>query len=325
MSGGRRVRRAHDSTLVGMNYLRWKRTRYVVPAAVLVAVGIGAAVPTLSGASAPPNLPAQSPQQLVADMATAKTPQLTGTLTWTANLGLSDLSSLEQGSGQGGGSGFDPLTLLSGNYQLKVWLGTKAEHLALIEPTDQEVDVVRNGKQVWLWDSSTQTVVHLIGATPAAAGSGSGSGGLSGITGLSGISGLSGITGLANLPLTPTELATTLLGHLSSSTSVTVGSPMYVAGQPAYQLVVGPKGAAGSTIRAVEVALGASGPLLGVPLQVAVYAKGQASPALELGYTGQLHLGAPAASELTFTPPPGSTVITRTLGGPGTAVGLRKE
>ena len=63
----------------------------------------------------------------------------------------------------------------------------------------------------------------------------------------------------------------------------------------------------------------------GVPLQVAVYAKGQASPALELGYTGQLHLGAPAASELTFTPPPGSTVITRTLGGPGTASGSGKS
>ena len=80
-----------------MSYLRWKRARYVVPAAVLAAVGIGAVVPTLSGASAPPNLPAQSAQQLVADMATAKAPQLSGTLTWTANLGLSDLSSLEQG------------------------------------------------------------------------------------------------------------------------------------------------------------------------------------------------------------------------------------
>jgi len=92
-----------------------------------------------------------------------------------------------------------------------------------------------------------------------------------------------------------------------------MGAPVYVAGQPAYQLLIGPKNAAGSTIRDIEVALGASGPLLGVPLQVAVYTKGVASPALSLGFTGQLHLGAPSASELTFTPPPGSKVTTHTI------------
>ena len=134
-----------------MSYTRWKRARYAVPAAVLAVVGIGAFVPTLSGASAPPDLPAQTAQQLVADMAAAKAPQLTGAVTWTANLGLSDLSSLEAGAGQEGGSGngFDPLTLLSGNYHFNVWLGAKAEHISLIEPSDQEVDVVRNHNQAW--------------------------------------------------------------------------------------------------------------------------------------------------------------------------------
>jgi hypothetical protein len=294
------------SSLVVMRYMRWKRARYAVPAAVLAAVGIGAVVPTLSGASAPPDLPAQTAQQLVADMAAAKAPQLSGALTWTANLGLSDLSSLEQGGGQGGGSGngFDPLTLLSGTYHLNVWLGAKAEHLALIEPSDQEVDVVRNHNQAWIWDSSTQDVLHLIGPNASAEGSSSG-----------GSAGIGAGTGVSAVPLTPMELASRLLGHLSASTSVTVGSPVYVAGVPAYQLLVGPNGAAGSTVRDIEVAIGASGPLLGVPLQVAIYANGQASPALELGFSGQLQTGAPPASELTFTPPPGSTVVTHTFGG----------
>jgi hypothetical protein len=283
-----------------MSYTRWKRARYGVPAAVLAAVGLGAFVPTLSGASAPPNLPAQTAQQLVAAMATAKTPQLSGALTWTANLGLSDLSSLEGATGQGASNGFDPLTLLSGNYHLNLWLGTKAEHLALIEPSDQEVDVIRNGNQVWLWDSSTQDAVHLIAPKSSSSANSS--------------SGLGAESALNALPLTPMELASQLLGHLTASTSVKVGAPVYVAGQPAYQLIVGPKGAASSTIRDIGVAIGASGPLLGVPLQVAIYANGQASPALQLGFTGQLHTGAPAASELTFTPPPGSTVITHTLG-----------
>jgi hypothetical protein len=302
-----------SSSLVLMSYLRWKRARYAVPAAVLAAVGLGALVPTLSGASAPPDLPAQTAQQLVADMAAAKPPQLSGAVTWTANLGLSDLSSLEQETGQGGGNGngFDPLTLLSGNYHLDVWLGTKAEHIALIEPSDQEVDIVRNNNQAWIWDSSTQNVLHLIGANSSSKSSGRSAG-------------LGIGSGLSALPLTPMELASRLLGHLTTSTAVSVGSPVYVAGQPAYQLVVGPKGAKGSSIRSIAVAIGAAGPLLGVPLQVAVYANGQASPALELGFTGQLNTGAPPASKLTFTPPPGSTVVTRTVGAgtSGSALGI---
>jgi outer membrane lipoprotein-sorting protein len=287
-----------------MSYVRSKRARFAAPVAVLAAVGVAAVVPTLSGASAPPNLPAQSAQQLVADVVAAKAPQLSGGLAWTANLGLSDLSSLEAGAGQSGGSGngFDPLSLLSGNYQLKLWLGAKAEHIALIEPTDQEVDVVRNRNEVWLWDSSTQKVVHIIGPAKTS-------------TSTNPPAGSSSTTGA----LTPMELASRFLDHVSANTSVTPGPAVYVAGQPAYQLLLGPKGAPGSTIRDVEIAVGASGPLLGVPLQVAIYANGQASPALELGFTGQLNVGAPAASELTFTPPPGSSVTTHTLGGTSTS------
>ena len=82
---------------------------------------------------------------------------------------------------------------------------------------------------------------------------------------------------------------------------------MYVAGQPAYQLVVGPEGAAGSSIRNIEVALGTSGPLLGVPLQIAIYTNGQATPALELGLYRPAQHRAPPASKLTFTAPPGSS------------------
>jgi hypothetical protein len=279
----------------------------VAPVAVLAAVGVAAVVPTLSGASAPPNLPAQSAQQLVADVVAAKAPQLSGGLEWTANLGLSDLSSLEAGAGQNSasGNGFDPLSLLSGNYQLKLWLGAKAEHIALIEPTDQEVDVVRNHNQVWLWDSSTQKVVHIIGPAQTSMGTSP--------------AGSSTTTGPTTPALTPMELASRFLDHVSAGTSVTTGPAVYVAGQPAYQLLLSPKAAPGSTIRDVEIAVGASGPLLGVPLQVAIYANGQASPALELGFTGQLNVGAPAASELTFTPPPGSSVTTHTFGDASTS------
>ncbi len=90
-----------------------------------------------------------------------------------------------------------------------------------------------------------------------------------------------------------------------------------MAGEPAYQLLVTPKAAGGSTVDHIEIDVGATGSLLGVPLQVAIYAIGQSSPAIELGFTGVVHPGPPPSSELTFTPPPGAKVITRTLGGKG--------
>ena len=102
----------------------------------------------LSGASSPAALPAQSAEQLVADIAAAKPPQLSGALQWTVNLGFSGLSALEQEAGQGGGGSgsFDPLSLLSDDYQVDVWLdGATAEHLALVDGPAQEVDLVRNG------------------------------------------------------------------------------------------------------------------------------------------------------------------------------------
>jgi hypothetical protein len=271
-----------------------------VPAAVLVAIGGGALAPTLSGAAAPPQLPGIPAQQLVSEVIQAKVPALSGTLTWTANLGLSDLASLEaelgqggSGSGGGGGGGFSPLSLLSGSYQIDLWLGgPTSEHLALSESADQEVDLVRDGNQVWLWDSANASVTHIV-APAAPAGTEP--------------------TTTAVPPLTPQQLATRFLNHLSPTSSVSVGTPLYVAGQPAYQLLVSPKAASGSTVNHIEIDVGASGSLQGVPLQVAIYANGQASAALELGFTGQVSLGQPPASELTFTPPPGAGVTTHDL------------
>ena len=290
-----------------MRYLKWKRTPYVAPVAVLAVVGLVALVPTLSGASAPAGLAPQSAQQLVADIAAAKPPQLSGALQWTVNLGFSGLSALEQEAGQGGsGSGsFDPLSLLSDDYQVNVWLdGTTAEHLAVVDGPAEEVDLVRNGDQGWLWDSSTQAVTHFIGAQ----GDGSQSSQGAAQTGVP-----SGLMP-AKAPLTPAQLAASLLKHLGQTTAVTAGIPLYVAGEPAYQLLVTPKAAGGSTVDHVEIDVGATGSLLGVPLQVAIYAIGQSSPAIELGFTGVVHPGPPPSSELTFTPPPGAKVITRTLG-----------
>ena len=189
----------------------------------------------------------------------------------------------------------DPLSFLSGSDQIDVWLdGANAEHLALIEPQAEEVDLVRSGDDVWLWDSAADTATHLVGAGAATATT-------------------TTATTAPAAALTPQQWAARLLDHISPTTSVTVGGAVYVAGQAAYQLLVAPKGAAGTTVDHIEVDVGANGPLFGVPLQVAIYSAGQATAALALGFTGQINLGAPPASEFTFTPPPGATVVTHDL------------
>jgi len=283
----------------GMSSLAPRRAKYLAPVAVMGVIALAAWAPTLS-ASPAPRLPAVSAQQLLADVEAAQAPELSGALTWVANLGISGLSSLEQAGGQGGGYSFDPLSLLSGTYNLNVWLdGAKAEHIALGEDQPaMEVDLVRNGNQAWLWDSANQTVTELVGQPGSGAGAGA-------------------TTTTAPL-LTPQQLASRLLEHLSPTTKVTVGGPVYVAGQPAYPLVLSPNDPSGSTVDHVEIDVGATGSLLGVPLGVAVWAVGQTSPALSLTFTGALSLGVPPASELTFVPPPGAKVITRTLGPGGT-------
>ena len=140
---------------------------------------------------------------------------------------------------------------------MNVWLdGAKAEHLALLEPSAQELDLVRNGTQAWYWDSSTQSVLHVVAQSPASHPGDSSTG-----------------PAMGTAPLTPDQFASNLLSHLSPSTSVTTGTPVYVAGEPAYQLVIDPKGAPGSTVDEIQVDVGATAPLLGVPLQVSVYAK----------------------------------------------------
>jgi len=281
----------------------------LLPLAVMAAIGGGALVPTLGGAAPPPTLPSETPQQLLADMVQAKPPALSGAISWTSNLGLSDLSTVEDELGQSGDSssasvaGIDPLSFLSGSYQFDVWLGSQAEHIAFSPSDAEEADLVRNGNQVWSWDSTTSTVTHFIfeapgGAAQAAAASSSDA-----------------------ATLTPQQLADRLLQHLGPTTSVTTGTPLYVAGQPAYQLIFAPKAATGTTVDHIEVDLGSNGSLLGAPLAVAVYSLGQSAPAIELAFTGSLNLGEPPASELTFAPPPGAQVVTHVEPGRGVGAG----
>jgi hypothetical protein len=146
-----------------------------------------------------------------------------------------------------------------------------------------ETDAVHNGRDLWLWDSTGAKVTHYL--LPA--------------------------DDQGNIPepiKTPDELAKDLLANIDPSTAVSVGTPAYVAGRPAYQLVMQPRKAE-STIDRVAIAVDSA---TGLPLRVTVFAKGERKPAVQLGFTS-VSFNRPSSSEFRFTPPPDSTVTLRDL------------
>jgi outer membrane lipoprotein-sorting protein len=271
---------------------RSRSLRWVAPFATAAVIALIVAVPGLSAASAP-SLAALTPAQLLAKVQQANVKQLSGTINLSTDLGIPNLSALSDAASGGHSHGaFNPTDLLSGSHQALVWFaGPDQSRVALLQSM-AETDVVHNGQNIWTWDSSSKKVVHYTLAADTKSGSSDAA------------------TSPTEPVKTPQQVADDLLAHLSPSTSVTVGAPTVVAKQKAYQLLLAPSSAA-STVDHVAIAVDSN---TGMPLQVEIFAKGQKAAALKLGF-GQIDYSAPAASEFAFTPPPGSTVTSKTLGG----------
>jgi len=283
-----------------------RRLRYLAPVAAAAAIGVGTWIPTLS-ASASPKLPNQTVDQLIARAEQPPTGGFTGTVEWTANLGLPSLSGVTSTSGTSG-AGFDWTTLLSGSHQVKVWDGARnGQRLALIEPSS-EMDLYTSsdatGHQTWVYDSAANKATHLV---PAA--------GRAGSRPAAGPREAS-----AGPALTPQQVAQKVLTQVKAVTTLSVSPATYVAGQPAYVLSLVPKasgGAASSTIGRIDIAVDADN---GAVLRVGVTAHGARTPALSVGFTAVQFqkLGSLLpASAFAFTPPSGTSVSTQTVGGHG--------
>jgi outer membrane lipoprotein-sorting protein len=248
--------------------------RWVVPAAAAAAViGGGAAIGTLS-AAADPSLPPRSAAQLLVDLQTARLDGISGTVVQRADLGLPALPNI-------GGQGSTELTsLVSGRHTLRVWYAGPEQARVALMGTLGETDVIRNGKDVWIWSSRTNTASHRTLADrgePEPLPSG--------------------------LPSTPQEAADRALAAIDPSTEVSVGRAATVAGRNAYELVLAPRDKA-SLVHQVRIAIDAKEH---VPLRFEVFAKGAADPALEVAFT-QVDFGRPAPEQFVFNPPPGTKV-----------------
>jgi hypothetical protein len=261
----------------------------------VAAVGIVAAATAVASAAVP-SLPHRTAAQLLAEVGQGTSKPFgpfTATVQQTADLGLPQLPQVAQPSGTAG--------LATGTQSITIWYGD-AQHVRVAEPIQAgESDLRLNGSTLWLWSSKTQTATRL--ALPAH------------FTGLPGHSG-NGVapklsqgagSGAGSSSLTPQAAANQVLKAVGPSTVVAVQSNVDVAGQAAYQLALAPRSSK-SLVRKVLIAIDAS---RRIPLRVEVFGRGSGL-VYSLGFTS-LSFGAPAASNFSFTPPPGATVKTQAV------------
>ncbi|MEU4427925.1 sigma-E factor regulatory protein RseB domain-containing protein [Actinoplanes sp. NPDC024001] len=252
--------------------------RWLVPSAAAVAViGGGAAAGTIV-ASADPALPERTAAELLVDLQNADPDGLSGTVVQSSDLGLPGIAGL---LGQAAGSGGGLTSLIAGSNTARVWYaGDEKVRLALLG-TDGETDVIRNGSDVWVWNSSKNEGTHA--KLPADKQDPK-----------------SLPTGV---PSTPQEAADAALAAIDPSTKVATTGAAEVAGRDAYEMVLTPKDDT-SLVGQVRLAVDA---VEHIPLRVDVYAKNAVKPAVRVAFE-QISFDVPDAEQFTFNPPPGAKV-----------------
>jgi outer membrane lipoprotein-sorting protein len=198
-----------------------------------------------------------------------------------AELGLPPIADLAGMSGQGLAS------LVSGKNTLRVWYAGPDQARVALMSTLGESDMIRNGDDVWVWNSRTKEATHT-----KLAGELAGKGTPEPLP-----------SGIPDLPATPQEAADMALKAIDPSTEVTVDRTGRIAGRDAYQLVLRPRDKA-SLVGEIKVAIDATEH---VPLRFQVFPKGANDVAFEAAFT-QISFDRPDAGQFTFNPPPGTTV-----------------
>ena len=205
-------------------------------------------------------------------MADSATPPLTGTVVETASFGLPALPAT--------GNPTSLSSLLTGSHTVRVWYSSP-EHFRLAVAGVAERERRDQGRQHRLAVAEHPEQGHQVHA-PGAFGR---------------------PAAVPKQPLTPQQAAQQVLAAVGPTTTVSVASNVTVAGQAAYGLVLAPKDAR-SLIGQVQIDIDGRN---GVPLRLQVFARGASSPAFQVGYTA-IQFVTPAPADLSFTPPPGSTV-----------------
>ena len=256
--------------------LKWMPA-VAVPA--VIAVGV-LAVPLQAGASV--DLPSTTPKQVLELVAGSTVDTFSGTLEQSSELGLPELPSTGDAAA---GEVSDALDLLTGSHTVRIYQNGEDQSRVQVQDTMSERNLIRNGSDVWLYDSADNTALHT--TLPADAGPQTS----------------------PEKSYTPGELADTFLAAVTPSTIVSLGENTEVAGRGAYELVLTPN-TADTLVGSVAIAVDSE---TGLPLRVEVHAADDAAePAISVGFT-TLSLDAPDADLFNFAPPAGATVTEKTL------------
>jgi outer membrane lipoprotein-sorting protein len=262
----------------------------LLPPVVAGVVVAGIAVGVSAAGSAAPTPPAKSTTEILALAAGSQIPGVSGTVVVKAGLGLPAVPS----SDRAGRSAEGLLGLATGNHTLRVWsAGPGKWRVQLLGQLD-ETDAVRNGTDAWTYAYSSNSATHyLLPNTQHEQAPSS-----------------------PFIMTTPQGAAQRLMATLGPTTEVSTGPSLTVAGRSAYQLEIVPR-TADSLIGLASVAIDAK---TGLPLRVAITARGTSSPALVIGFTS-VSIGTQSPAQFTFTPPPGAKVTTKDLRGAASQAG----
>ncbi|MCU1470393.1 MAG: hypothetical protein JWQ39_1542 [Glaciihabitans sp.] len=271
----------------------WKRW---VPAVIAVGVVASVAITVPMVAEASATLPTKTPAQVIALVAGSRVSSFSGTVQQTSNLGLPSLPSTGPGSSSQVAS---TLALLTGTHSVRVYVDGPSRERAQVIDQLAERDVIRNGSSVWIYDSKANTAQHAtlqghasIMKRPGQSQPGQSQPGQS-----------KPRQTKPEQSMTPSDIATALLAKLESSSTVTVGDQVTVAGRAAYDLVLTPK-ATDTLIGTVSIAVDSA---TGLPLGVDLTARGETTPAVSVEFAS-IDFSKPSASLFAFTPPSGAKV-----------------
>lgn len=252
--------------------------RWAVPAGIAALVLTAGATGSVLAANADEGLPPRSAAELLVDVQNATVDGMSGTVVWQSDLGLPAIPGTGKGSSR-------LSSLVSGSHTLRVWYSGPDKARVALLGTLGESDTIRNGNDVWVWSSETNTATHYR-VSPSETKRDQAS------------------PDPSTLPKTPQEAADRALKTLDPSTKVTTNGTARVAGRSAYELVLTPRDSA-SLVGEVRVAIDGKER---VPLRVQVFSKGSAEPAFEVAFT-RVSFDRPGDEHFTFTPPRGAKVV----------------
>lgn len=257
--------------------------RWAPAVAIPVAIAAAAIVTPLAAGAA--DLPVKSPSDVLRLVAASDTRSFSGTVEQSSDLGLPSLPSTSSGSQDA--SAADVLELALADHTAKVWVDGPTHVRVQVLDQLAERDAIRDGSDLWLYQSSGEKVTHATvpahtaeKATPTPDAT----------------------------ALTPSQLAQRFLDAVDPSTKVTLGDSVSVAGRDAYDLVLTPK-ADETLVGQVSIAVDGK---TGIPLKVSVTPRGSSTPAFEAGFTA-FNDQKPNGDVFSFSPPKGATVTEQKL------------